>query len=629
MKNETKQLSLIKVLNSPSPTNSKEFNVFVGTILDWFFAQSLFNGKSFNDKLKLFFYILDKNEVYSEKIKAAFANYGAEMDYFHFFATSGINLHSSIGNELLDRISNKFSIYNREENNLAYHFEHLVNEDSQVEWILKIDNDQFERLIQFLDTIIPKDILDQTWNEALTYLISQMSAEGLDPKLQKRYFEKKINNSAFFHLNSKWSSLLKAETNLQLSKSLEIRQEFEDALIECKNRIDQAPELFHLKGVDRDLVYKLEKIEQFRKRISLLLKLKYQTNDHEQLKSYYFQLLKVYVENNNLLGFYSSSFSVLAKQIITINASKSADYIAKNKKHFITLFNHSVGGGILTAGTVILKFLAAKTGITGFWLGFLFMLNYTLSFLAIHYLHFTLATKQPATTASQLAHLLTDNDDSTTFKQLIDEIFSVLKSQFISVIGNLISVIPFTLIFIYSYYYITGHHFLTVEKAEYTLHSLKLISLVPIYAIFTGFILWGSGIIAGWVNNFFLFYDLNQKLKRDLGGTFSVVLSNIYLGFALGVLPEIFNFLHIPLDVRHITLSTGTLFAALPVVGFSNLPPLDYLNILAGLMVIAFFNIFTSFYITIKLSFNASNISKNRRKKIYKALFLTFINRKH
>lgn len=628
---EVNQQSLTKVLNSPAPKNLEEFNIFISHILEWTLSRSVFENKTPLDKLKLFFYVLEKNPEYSQKIQIAFSNYGKEIDFFHVFASSGINLHSSLANEFFDRLFSMFSLFHREDTNLHHHFEHIISEEDQINWLLQIDPATSLKLQNFIGNLLPNELFIQVWNEALSYLISQLSAEGLDPKLHKRYFNEKINQSVFFQLNGKWSALLKAEASQQTDISENIKKEFLLLLNDCRTKIELAPELFQSKGVDSDLVFKLEKLNSLEQRIRSLTKLKYKELTSEESYQFCFQLLKSYVDHNNLFTFYHSTFTVLAKQIITMNASKASHYIAKNRAHFISLFKEALGGGALTAATVIIKFLIANTGLTGFWLGFFNMLNYAISFLLIHYLHFTLATKQPANTASQIANLITIKNDPQVFNQLISEIKSVLKSQFTSVLGNLVAVIPMSLLFAYAFLAFTDHHFLDISQAQYTLESLKLVSLVPVYAIFTGFILWTAGLFGGWINNFIIFFDLDKMLsatiKTKASTLFSALGSNIYLGFSLGMLPEILKFLKLPLDVRHITLSTGTLFIALPVLGFQNVSWLTYFNIFLGLFVIAFFNIFTSFFLTIKLSFKASAISKERQVLIYRKLLKSLLTK--
>ncbi len=619
---ENNQQSLIKILNTKPANNQEDFNYFLASVLKWIFTESIFSNKTPNEKIKLLFYVVEKNDDLKNKIRQNFEKFGQNISLFEFFATNGITRHSSFVNEFMDRLFSKFSIYDQTDCELSHHFTHLLTSPSQVQWIKELDEQQFIKINNFLSDYIPGEIIEININESITFLVTQLSVEGLDPKLHKRYFTEKINSSVFFQINAKWVSLLRAESQQNAHAVYTIKNEFEILLRACRDKINQAPELFQLKGVDSDLVFKLEKIKSLEHRINQLFNFK--RLSLEDRRQFIYELLSFYSQKNQLRSFASSTFTVIAKQVITINAAKASDYIAKNKEHFIHLFKMALGGGLLTAFTVIFKFLIAKTGLTGFWLGFFQTVNYSSSFLLIHYFHFTLATKQPANTASLIANLLTNNQKNIDVLQVINEVKSILKSQLLSVFGNLISVIPSVLIFHYMYLFVSGENFLNNEKAFYTLNSLKVFSLVPVYAIFTGLILWSNGLVGGWVNNFFIFYDLDKllinRIRTKPSTFFSTIFSNLYLGFFLGVLPEILKFMHLPLDVRHITLSTGTLFLALPAIGFFNVSLADYLNIILGLIIIAFFNIFTSFYLTIKLSFRASSISKDRQRLIYRKL---------
>ena len=66
----------------------------------------------------------------------------------------------------------------------------------------------------------------------------------------------------------------------------------------------------------------------------------------------------------------------------------------------------AAGGGVITAATVYIKFFIAGAHLSRFTEGLFASINYAVSFLGIHFAHFTLATKQPAMTAPALAHRL-------------------------------------------------------------------------------------------------------------------------------------------------------------------------------------------------------------------------------
>src|SRR5258708_29495428 len=68
----------------------------------------------------------------------------------------------------------------------------------------------------------------------------------------------------------------------------------------------------------------------------------------------------------------------------------------------------AAGGGFVMAFTTLLKFALYALGLSAFWGGLAAGINYSISFVLIQLLHFTVATKQPAMTAPAMAAKLKD-----------------------------------------------------------------------------------------------------------------------------------------------------------------------------------------------------------------------------
>jgi site-specific recombinase len=86
------------------------------------------------------------------------------------------------------------------------------------------------------------------------------------------------------------------------------------------------------------------------------------------------------------------------------------------------------------------------------------------------------------------------------------------------------------------------------------------------------------------------------------------------------MVPEIMKFLGLPLDVRHVTLSSGTLAASIPTLGVSFLSTPLFWRAVAGVMLIGVFNILVSFGMAFLLAIKARNIDTSQRRAIRKAL---------
>jgi site-specific recombinase len=98
-------------------------------------------------------------------------------------------------------------------------------------------------------------------------------------------------------------------------------------------------------------------------------------------------------------------------------------------------------------------------------------------------------------------------------------------------------------------------------------------------------LLFVASLMAGWAENWFVLNRLesamryNPRITAALGNTradrwasflrdnISGLASSLALGFMLGMIPPITDFLGLQLDVRHVTLSAGQLAAAGSAIG--------------------------------------------------------------
>jgi site-specific recombinase len=145
-------------------------------------------------------------------------------------------------------------------------------------------------------------------------------------------------------------------------------------------------------------------------------------------------------------------------------------------------------------------------------------------------------------------------------------------------------VIPIALVISYVQVKIFGGEILSETAARNTIASLDPTqSLTLFYGALTGVILWLSSIGAGWTENWFVLRrvpeTLNQspwlkrvfgkragKIVRWINKNISGIGGNLCLGFLLAFVPVAGSFFGLPLEVRHVTLSAGSLTYAFYVV---------------------------------------------------------------
>lgn len=151
------------------------------------------------------------------------------------------------------------------------------------------------------------------------------------------------------------------------------------------------------------------------------------------------------------------------------------------------------------------------------------------------------------------------------------------RSQVAAIAGNLALVVPVALLIGFVWDWVTGTRLPDPAKATATMASLSVLGATPFYAAFTGVLLWMSAVLSGGIENWAVYRRLPEALahqprlvhafgrermqraaqwfERNVAG----LGGNVALGVLLGMTPVVATFFGLPLDVRHVTLSTGTL----------------------------------------------------------------------
>jgi len=342
--------------------------------------------------------------------------------------------------------------------------------------------------------------------------------------------------------------------------------------------------------------------------------------DHEFNTANFVTFFKMLVRNenrkNSLREFLSRCLGYLAYQIAEHKGYKGSYYITSTPKEYRKMVWSAMMGGVIISFVAVLKNLITKINLPIFWHGFTYSLNYSVGFVLIDATGSTLATKQPAFTASAVASSL-DTRQNTRKPNLYNLALTVAKvsrSQIASFIGNLLIVFPGAYLLAWLYHLITHSRILDTDQAwaalehEHPWHSLSLL-----YACNTGFFLFLSGIIGGYVQNKIRFGHISDRLKNHplLSATSSpdklsrrsryieknagTVIGNIALGFMLGMSSMVSKILGVPFDIRHITISSGNVSIAAYSLGIENIPATYMLTIFLGVLGVGFFNFLVSF----------------------------------
>jgi site-specific recombinase len=271
-------------------------------------------------------------------------------------------------------------------------------------------------------------------------------------------------------------------------------------------------------------------------------------------------------------------------------------------------------------------------------------LNYALSFCLIQFTHGTLATKQPAMTAAAMAGKLKHARHRGRLREFVDEVAHLTRSQVAAIFGNLAVVAPAALVVGMLWEFAGGATVPAPAKAEATVQSLSIIGATPVYAAFTGVLLWVSAVLSGWVENWATFrrlpeaiaqqprlvYAFGAERMEQVAGWFEQNVAglggNLALGVLLGMVPVAAAFFGLPLDVRHVTLSTGSLALAVHTLGPAIMLSGSFWLAVAGIAAIGVLNLGVSFSLALWVAIRSTGARELSRRRVYRVVTARFLS---
>jgi len=415
--------------------------------------------------------------------------------------------------------------------------------------------------------------------------------------------------------------------------------QLEKLIDRCQLAISEVYDHLNEYGVNINIVFVLDRMEGQLRRIRNLteLVLSHERNP-EAVSLFVANLMRENIRTHRIRSLFADNLSLISKKIVERSAETGEHYISRTPAEYLYVLKKAIGGGFLTAITTLIKFFIYRLNISIFFFGFLASINYAVSFVAIQLCGYTLATKQPAMTAPALAARMHKVHDPEALEKLVDEIINLMRTQFIAILGNIYSVVPCMLVFSLAWYYLFHEHLLDPDKAHHTLQSFSILGGTAPYAAFTGILLWLSSVIAGWADNWFVYHKFtsaisqNRRINFVFGETgakkialyfrknISGFAGNISLGFFLGLIPAIGTFLGLPIDVRHVTLSSGSLGSSVVSLGIESMSTWEFWAAVLGIASCGFLNVIVAFSMSMFIAIRARKIKTPERRLIYKAI---------
>ena len=590
-------------------------------------------------RLKHLLNVLERNPIHAQAFADVWASIWRDTHATSLFADVGFASRMALWSELLLRLRLHLLPGTVDTQELGELFSQLFPDEADEQWLLAIDDTLLERLASLL--FMREDAAP--WREAmlngLTVLVSAVHAAGLSGPLRQRMGSELLAMQAFEQLPraaEQFSAALRAGDHEALRRALQYLRALLDS---CRQAAMSVPEHLESHGVSVDIMFEVEQLLARSQRIEALLDCMVSDQPKRELLRLTASLVRVVHERRSVRTLFARHYSLMARKVAERSAETGEHYITRDRAAYRDMLRRAAGGGAVVAGTTFAKFALMALGLSAFWGGVWAGANYALSFVLIHLLHWTLATKQPAMTAPAMAQKLQDIAEPEGLARFVDEVAHLLRSQIAGIVGNLALVIPLVLGAQLACRAVFGAPLVGVKDAEYVLHSLNLWGPSLLFAAFTGVLLFTSSLIAGWVENWFVFYRLdasiawNPRIIARVGAqraqrwalwwreNISGLAANISLGLMLGLVPVLLAFVGLPLDVRHVTLSTGQLAAAVGALGFGALGSSAFWWCLPTVLLIGLLNLGVSFYLAFKVALRSRGIQLADRARLRSAIW--------
>jgi site-specific recombinase len=591
--------------------------------------------------------VLARHPAHETQVRAVLMRFWHDVDTAALLADFGFSPRRDFSSEMGQRLRMRLLPATPDTQDLAELFNLLFPLASDAAWLAALDAPTLERLAQLLR---PSDGERVDWQapflDAIMFLSATVRAAGFSPLLRARMSPELSRGNkpdAPFRQLARVAEDLREHAEAQDTPALLQSAQYLRALLAtCRACADSVLEHLEEHGVSVDLVFELDQLRLRTHRIEALLDCVLSPQPGSDIARLLAELVRTADERRSLRQLFATHYSLLARKVAERSAETGEHYITRDRKAYAHMLRAAAGGGTVLAGTTLLKFLVMALGLTAFWAGFAAGVNYALSFVLIHLLHWTVATKQPAMTAPAMADKLREvtgteaNDDAV--EGFVDEVAHLIRSQSAGILGNLALVAPLVLAAQWLSALLLGQPLVGVKDANYVLHSLTLLGPTALFAAFTGVLLFISSLIAGWVENWFVWHRLdsaiawNPRIVARLGSqraqawahywrhNISGYASNISLGLMLGIAPAVAAFFGLPVEVRHVTLSTGQLAAAVGALGPDVLQHSAFWWCVGGIAVTGVLNLGVSFFLAFTVAMRSRGIKLRDRSRIYRAI---------
>lgn len=562
-------------------------------------------------------------------------------DFVTALTEAGLTLETGVFGEIFKRLEYKLLPKPVESSDILTFLSRVFDAQSDATWLEKIRRDRFSELLGLLlpgkDRLV-ENLAPQIFM-SLEILSLRLGGLGFEPVVTQRLRARREYQHAFMDVTRNVHALLDG-------KGEEAIPAIREALARCMAAVTWIRSRRSVDGVSLALTYRLLKIQQILQRMEFLLELieailvEWKSEPAREL---FFEVLLAEIRRFNLSRFLAQNVKLLAYQIAEHTGKTGEHYITRNRKEWVEMFKSAAIGGAIVGVLAVIKIVLSHLHLPPGPEAFAYGLLYAVGFLVIHSCGGTLATKQPAMTANTLASTLDDAKNSEQAMQRLSEaIIRTIRSQMSALFGNFVIAFPVATIICLPFN-MFNMPIMSHEKAWQILESLQPFkSLSFFYAAIAGVGLFGTGLLAGFADNWFVFNNVGSRLKNSellrrwvgahnldrvihmIDHNLGFWVGSISLGFYLGSMADFGNVFGLPLDTRHITFSSGQFGAAMATLKF-HVPIGIAITLAISVFCFGLINLGVSFSLSLFVAVRSRGVQFSQTPELLRLLGRRFI----
>jgi site-specific recombinase len=560
-----------------------------------------------------------------------------------FYAETCIRSALGFWFELAKRIGQRLLPAPPDEGQLTDIMHQVFSQDSDHQWILEVSDAAWLELASALDL----DEFDQdnaavlNVIEAVRALSYRIAGTALDRELLLAEPMLEYFDSPFLAQNAALVPILeRARMGGTCPTDSEFR-EIDVLLDQCIKVLDRARRKAGENGISVRLTYLLARLHQLIRRQRELLEFLV-AEDRVVHSIRLMKILSAAVKTGHLIkGFIGESVSLLSRNITDHASHHGENYIAEDSAAWWAMARSAAGGGAIIGVMAMLKIQLSMLHLPPLTEGLAYGLNYSIGFVLIHLLGFTVATKQPAMTASSIAATLVDARPRE-LERLGDLAQNVVRTQFVAVLANVGLALPVAFLIAYAWTVLFGNSLISPEKAIHLLEEVDPLSSGALFfAGVAGVGLFLSGLVSGYFDNQARYHQLASriavspalkwlkpgqasKLGLYLDVHYGAILGNLFFGMYLGFMSDLGRLTGLPVDIRHVAFSSANMGTALATLDISKFTSL-FLWAVVGVFGIALVNLIVSFSLALYVAMKSRSLGLSDIVELGRLLLQRFL----